>query len=123
MQLLLDAHISGPKVATALREAGHVVLAADGDRSLDGWTDEELLELAVREGRILVTFDVKDFSDILRRWAEAGWSHTGCILVVGLDHGEFGLLLRLLKGVLADRPTAVEWRDRACFVSPGAGAD
>lgn len=117
MRLLLDAHISGPKVATALRKAGHDVRAADEERSLDGLTDEELLGLATRERRILVTFDVKDFPGILRRRAEAGQSHAGCALVVGLDPGEFGALLKLLAGAFAVRPGEEDWRDRACFVS------
>lgn len=117
MRLLLDAHISGPKVAVALRDAGYDVLSADERRSLDGWTDEELLELAAVEGRIMVTFDLKDFPLILRRWAESGRNHAGCVLVTGLDHNEFGALIRLLKRTFDQRPAEKEWIDRAVFLS------
>jgi Domain of unknown function (DUF5615) len=119
LRLLLDAHISGPRLASALRKEGHDVRAADEERSLDGWTDEDLLGLAATEDRILVTFDVKDFPDIARRWAEAGRRHAGCAILVGIDHGEFGLILRVIERELAARPRQADWRDYTCFVSRG----
>ncbi len=61
MKLFLDAHISARRVAAPLRERGHDVRAADEERALDGLADEELLSIAAGEGRIFVTFDVKDF--------------------------------------------------------------
>ncbi len=64
LRLFLDAHISGPRIARALRERGHDVRAADQERELDGFEDERLLELAAQEGRVMVTFDVKDFTVI-----------------------------------------------------------
>lgn len=120
MRLLLDAHISGPRIATALREAGHDVLAADENRELDGWSDEELLALASDEGRVMVTFDVKDFPDIARRWAEAARPHAGLAIVVGIDHGEFGAVLRGLEGALAERPAQEVWANLTSFVARGA---
>jgi len=49
VKLFLDAHISGTRIARALREAGHDVRAADEERELDGLTDEELLSIAAAE--------------------------------------------------------------------------
>jgi hypothetical protein len=46
VRLFLDAHISGPRIAPALGEAGHDVRAADEERELDGLTDEDLLSIA-----------------------------------------------------------------------------
>jgi hypothetical protein len=120
--LLLDAHLSGPRIAEPLRKSGHDVRAVDEERQLDGWTDEQLLTLAVAEGRVLVTFDVKDFPGIARRWAEAGRSHAGCAIVVGLDHGEFGTILRQLGRLLEERPDADAWRDCTCFVPRGSSS-
>lgn len=119
MRLLLDAHISGPKLASALRKAGHDVRAADEERELDGWTDEALLALASDERRVLVTFDVKDFPDIARRWAEAERLHAGCAIVVGIDHGEFGTILRALERLFDERLDPSAWSEYTCFVSRG----
>jgi hypothetical protein len=115
--LFLDAHISGPRIAAALRRDGHDVRAADEERELDGLTDEELLSLATGEGRIVVTFDVKDFPVIARRWAEAGRAHAGCAIVVGIDHGEFGTILDVISRELAARPRQPDWSDLTLFLA------
>jgi hypothetical protein len=117
VRLFLDAHISGPRVAGALRDGGHDVRAADEERELDGFTDEQLLSLAADERRILVTFDVKDFPTIARRWAEAGRRHAGCAIVVGIDHSEFGVILEVIKGALRAQPEQAEWGDLTLFLA------
>ncbi len=117
MQLFLDAHISGPRVAQALRVNGHDVRAADEERELDGSTDEHLLSLATDEGRVFVTFDVKDFPLIVRRWMEADRSHAGCAIVVGIDHGEFGTILLAVERELRERPRQVDWLDHTLFIA------
>jgi predicted nuclease of predicted toxin-antitoxin system len=121
LRLLLDAHLSGRRIAATLREAGHDVRAADEERELDGWTDEELLALAAAEERILVTFDVKDFPDIARRWAEAERSHAGLAIVVGIDHSEFGTILRILDALFEEHPDSSKWRECTYFVSRSEG--
>jgi hypothetical protein len=117
LRLLLDAHVSGPRIAVALREQGHEVRAADEERELDGWGDQALLELASAEGRIMVSFDVKDFPDIARSWAEADRPHAGLAIVVGIDHGEFGTILRALDQSFKARPAQDDWANYTCFVS------
>ena len=61
MKLLLDVHIAAA-IARALEENGHEVIRAALDHGT--WTDDELLDLAVREGRFIVTED-RDFSDLI----------------------------------------------------------
>jgi len=117
VRLLLDAHISARRVAAPLREEGHDVRAADEERALDGLADEELLSIAAREGRVLVTFDVKDFPVIARRWAEAGREHSGCAIVVGIDHGEFGTILAAIAAALEARPRQADWTDLTLFIA------
>jgi hypothetical protein len=118
VKLFLDAHISGPRIARALRDDGrHDVRAADEERELDGLADEELLSLATTEERILVTFDVKDFPTIARRWAEAGRTHAGCAIVVGIDHGEFATILDTIARALVARPRQADWTDLTLFLS------
>lgn len=117
MRLLLDAHISGPRVGNPLRDLGHDVKAANEDRSLDKWGDNELLALAASEDRIFVTFNARDFARIVREWAEAGRSHSGCAIFVGIDHGQFGLIIRRLQSELSTRPEPERWRNYTSFVS------
>lgn len=119
MRLFLDAHISARGVARALRKQGHDVRAADEERDLDGMDDEDLLALATAEERILVTFDVADFPSIVRRWAEAGRTHSGCAIVVGIDHREFGTIIRVIERTLEARPDPEEWRAYTVFVARG----
>ncbi len=117
MRLFLDAHISGPRIARALRERGHDVRAADEERALDGLEDEQLLALAAGEGRVMITFDVKDFTVIARRWAEAGRTHAGLGIVVGIDTGSFGEILTALSCELDARPAELQWSDLTLFIA------
>jgi hypothetical protein len=116
VKLFLDAHISRRRIAIQLRERGHDVRAADEERELDGYSDEQLLSLAAAEERIFITFDVKDFSVISRRWAEAGRRHSGCAIMVGMDHGEFGTIIGAIERELRARPNPADWIDRTLFV-------
>jgi hypothetical protein len=110
VRLFLDAHVSGRRIATALREQ-HDVRAADEERELDGWDDEGLLALATEQGRFMVTFNVKDFARITTEWAAARKSHAGCLLIVGIDHAEFGLILRVIDHALSTRAQQAAWID------------
>lgn len=120
MRLFLDAHVSGRRVASALRKAGHDVRAADEERELDGMSDEDLLALATAEARVVVTFDVADFPGIARRWAEDGRAHEGCAIVVGIDHGEFGTIIRVLQRAFEARSDPADWHDYTCFIARSA---
>ena len=71
MKFLLDVHI-GTSIARALASKGHDVLRAATAHA--DWSDADLLTLAVRQRRVLVTED-RDFSDLIfRRGASAPMS-------------------------------------------------
>lgn len=122
MRLFLDAHVSGRRIADALRERGHDVRAADEERRLDGWEDERLLELAAAEGRIMATFNVKDFARIVNEWAAGERRHAGCLMIVGIYHGEFEQVLRVIDAALEGRPRQEAWHDYAAWVTRTSGA-
>ncbi len=63
MKLLANENVPASAIH-ALRDAGHDVLWARTD--LPGATDPHVLERAVRESRLLVTFD-KDFGELVYR--------------------------------------------------------
>jgi len=109
MRFLLDAHVSGRSVGGPLRDAGHDVRALDQEPELEGIEDEDVLLLATEDGRILITHNVADFPEILREWASGGRSHAGVILVYGIEHSEFGLILRGIERWLEQRPRQEEW--------------
>lgn len=122
MRLLLDAHLSGRRIGRALRERGHDVRAVDEEREQEGAEDEELMHLAVREGRILVTSNAKDFDRILRAWAEEGKQHAGCMLLSRrLRHEQFGRIIAGIERALQETPAQEAWKERAVWVSPKPG--
>ena len=106
MRILLDAHVSSRVVGARLRQRGHDVQALDEAPELEGLDDEAVLDLASRESRVLVTFNISDFPGILRTWAEADRAHAGAILVHVLRHHEFGLLHVALEDAFNRRPRA-----------------
>jgi predicted nuclease of predicted toxin-antitoxin system len=111
VRLLLDAHVSGPNVGRRLEQNGHDVRAVDQERALEGLDDDEVLALATSEQRILVTHNVADFPRILRDWAAAQRAHAGVILVYGIDHSEFALIVRGIERWLQLRPDQEDWSD------------
>lgn len=120
MRLFLDAHISGRRIAQALRARGHDVRAADEERALDGLDDADLLVLAAEDERILITANVRDFLPILREWAEAGRSHAGCILIAGsIRQHQFGTIISGVADVLTAFPEQADWRDRVHWLARG----
>jgi hypothetical protein len=111
MRLLLDAHVSGPNVGRRLEESEHDIRALDHEPALEGLDDDEALGLATSEQRILVTHNIADFPRILREWASAQRAHAGVILVYGIDHSEFALVVRGIERWLELRPSQMDWSD------------
>jgi nucleoside-diphosphate-sugar epimerase len=121
VRVFLDAHVSGRRIARALRADGHDVRAADEERELDGWDDERILALAATEGRILITCNVKDFARITGEWAAADKHHTGCLMMVWIDHAEYGLILRVIAAAFSHRPDQEAWIDYVAWGTRGSG--
>jgi hypothetical protein len=78
VRLLLDVHHS-PHAAEQLRDHGHDVIAANTDPALAGLDDEDLLRAASRDGRCLVTENVRDFDRIVRAWVASDEHHEGVV--------------------------------------------
>jgi predicted nuclease of predicted toxin-antitoxin system len=116
VRLLLDAHVSGPKVGRRLEAEGHDVRALDLQAALEGLEDEDVLALASQEERILATHDIRDFPAILREWASAQRSHAGAILVYGIDHNEFELIVRGIERWLQLYSEPASWIDLAAIL-------
>ena len=117
MRFLLDAHVSGPRVGQRLTAARHDVQALDQEPALEGLDDDNLLALAAAGERILVTHNVRDFPAILREWSAAQGEHSGVILVYGIDHREFDLIVGGIERCLELYPEPAMWRDLAVVVN------
>lgn len=119
MRLLLDAHVSGRTVGRALADGGHDARALDSEAELEGLADPEVLELAVAEGRVLVTANIRDFEPLLREWAEEARSHAGVLLIPpSIRNEHFGVLIsgveKAIKGTGQDG-----WVDRVAWLRKG----
>jgi hypothetical protein len=119
VRLLLDAHVSGPKVGRRLEEAGHDVRALDQEPTLEGLDDDEVLALATTEQRILVTHNIADFPRILREWPATQRAHAGVILIYGIDHSESAPIARGIERWLELRPHQAEWGDFPAILDRG----
>jgi predicted nuclease of predicted toxin-antitoxin system len=111
LRFLLDAHVSGPRIGRRLEAEGHDVRALDQEPALEGLDDDNVLALASHEDRILITNDVGDFPNLLRKWAAAQHSHVGAIVVYGVDHREFELVVRGIQRWLELYPDPASWAD------------
>ena len=92
MRLLLDEHFSPRRIGGRLTAAGHDVLAIAEIPAYAGLPDEQVLELAAAEERVLVTRNAKDFDRITRGWASRERRHAGVLLVWTRETDEFGSL-------------------------------
>jgi hypothetical protein len=116
IRLLLDAHISGRVVGKALREDGHDVYALDAEKDLEGMQDPDVLELAISEGRVVVTANVGDFMALITKLNAGGRSHAGCICVPkSISNQEFGTIISGVRATVADTSQG-EWIDRVEWI-------
>jgi len=115
MRVLLDAHLSGRRIGGPLRRAGHDVLALDDDLTLKQLPDGDVLDLAIEQGRIVVTANIRDFAMLARSRMEARESHSGIVLIPPGDLA-FGVVLRGLARLFDERPEATDWVNRVEFL-------
>lgn len=93
MKIYLDEHIQ-PLLAHILASRKIDCLTTQTAGNL-GRSDEEQLMFATRQGRVIVTFDRKDFLSLAHQWATDNRSHAGIILAKPCSLSE--LLRQLLR--------------------------
>ena len=108
LRVLLDAHLSR-RIAAPLRKVGHDVLTLSEERALAGLRDPDVIELAIRSRRILVTANAKDYAPLLRGRTEGGRENPGCVLIAGIDTNEFEVIARGLERLFRERPDEKHW--------------
>lgn len=95
-KLLLDEHI-WEGLTDVLAKHGHDVIHINRTPQR-GINDERVLELAASQGRVVVTFNVKDFMPLIGQWEAVGREHAGVILSKEIGPSE---LVRRLERLLA----------------------
>ena len=77
-RLYLDEDVA-PELARMLRERGYDAVSAH-EVGANGLTDGEQLERATGEGRVLLTYNYRDFLLMSEEWSRAGRSHAGIVI-------------------------------------------
>ena len=108
---MLDENVQA-SVAEGLRGRG-VDAATVWEWGLEGATDEDLLREAAKRGRVVVTYNVRDFVKLHIRWVEEGRKHCGIIVSRQVPIGE--MVKRLEK--TAKRFKEEEMANRLLFLS------
>jgi predicted nuclease of predicted toxin-antitoxin system len=99
LRFFLDEDVD-PLAARLLRDRG-LDAVCPSEIGRRGVTDEEHLRFATAEGRVLVTFNVRDFVILARRFAAEGREHAGIVVSSQLPAPE--VCRRLLRLRLARR--------------------
>ncbi len=77
-RLLLDENVT-PELGRALRQRGYDAVHVE-DLDLKEVDDATVFAVAAREGRAVLTQNVRDFMPIAREYAERGEHHAGLIV-------------------------------------------
>jgi predicted nuclease of predicted toxin-antitoxin system len=96
--LYFDRHIMA-RLADDLRERGFDVMTTE-QAGLDTATDEQQLAFATREGRAVLTYNIRDFAPLHRQWLAEGRSQTGIVVSQQLGSRQYGLLLQRMLRLL-----------------------
>lgn len=114
IRLFVDEDAMSRSLITGLRARGiDVTTVLDEDRI--GIGDEEQLEFAAAEGRVLCTSNVGDFYNLHTQYMQDGRNHAGIIFIAQQRFGVGEQLRRILK--LVSARTAEAMRNQVEFLS------
>jgi len=78
-----------------------------------GVSDEDQLQFASENNRIVVTYNARDFVPIAREWARLGRHHSG--LITGAPKS-MGAAAAAIAGMMELYPTEEDWRDLTMYL-------
>jgi len=106
VKALIDEQLSS-EIANLLRERGHDVEAVAEREDLVGRPDRVIFDVAVAEGRAVVTNNVKDFRPLAAECLTQGRTHPGLILLPSTrarTRSAVSALADAIEGVLTAQP-------------------
>jgi hypothetical protein len=115
VKLLLDEMLDR-EIAVQLRQRGHDAVALQERPELWGTPDEQLLiEVALGEGRVIVTDNLRDFLRWHAAILDAGGHHAGILLTAANRYPRakryLGLWVRALDAFLLELPAGPDLTD------------
>jgi predicted nuclease of predicted toxin-antitoxin system len=121
VKALLDEQLS-PQIALLLRQAGYDVEAVADRPDLVGSSDRILFEIACREGRAVITNNVKDFRPLAAEWLAQGRVHAGLILLPATrtrTRDAIAALAQRIQSVPGENPGGLSGSERWIGLLPG----
>ena len=110
-RFLLDEHVWAGLIRVG-ETIGADVIAVQS-RLPEGSADEDVLDLAALEGRVLLTSNTRDFAPLAAEWFLAAKEHSGIIIVPGQT--DRSLLTRGLQAIYSQE-TAVSLKNTFRFL-------
>lgn len=104
LKLYLDEDAMDDDLVRALR-ARKVDVTSVKEVKRQRYSDEEQLLYATEQGRVVYTFNIKDFADIHTTFLMAGISHAGMILVQR-DRYSIGEQMRRILRIISEKSAA-----------------
>lgn len=124
MKLLLDEHFS-PEIARRLRDRGHDAVTVRELVEVRGLSDRDVLALAAREQRAIVTENVADFAELHRAAIVTQAAHFGIFFTSPRQFPRtrraIGRMVRALDALLVAHPSADALRDQTWWLEPVRG--
>jgi len=114
VRAILDEQLS-PQIAMLLRKAGYDVDAVADREDLVRRNDRFILEAACREGRAVVTNNIKDFRPLAAEWLAQGRVHAGLILLPSTGtrtRHAIASVAAAIENVLRDHPDGLRGSER-----------
>jgi predicted nuclease of predicted toxin-antitoxin system len=114
MRALLDEQLSA-EIARELRRRGCDVEAVTERRDLIGRPDEQLLELAGREDRAMITNNIRDFRPLAAQRLAQGKGHAGLILLPSTQtrsRAAVGWLANAIETIMKANPAGIHSSER-----------
>jgi predicted nuclease of predicted toxin-antitoxin system len=87
------------RLAVLLREQGYGA-ACVTEVGTAGLTDEEQLAFAAGRGWTILTYNLRDFVELARRWHDVGQAHAGIVVSRQFRRQETGELLRQTRNLI-----------------------
>ncbi len=79
LRFLIDENVT-PCLKFVLNEWGYSAEAVSLRGDLRSLPDEDILSTAVKENRVVVTFNTDHFEELQADYAEQGWHHSGIVV-------------------------------------------